>query len=38
MDLMAELLAAHLDVDALLEGLLNGGPPRRPRVASGLRA
>ena len=37
LDLMADLLASHLDVDAIV-GLLDGGPPRRPSVASGLRA
>ncbi len=36
LDLMADLLAAHLDVDALL-GLLDGGPPVRPTVTSALR-
>lgn len=37
LDLMADLLAAHLDVDAVV-GLLDGDPPRRPCVVSGLRA
>ncbi|HSS24777.1 MAG TPA: cobyric acid synthase, partial [Mycobacterium sp.] len=36
LDLIAELLASHLDVDAVL-GLLDGPPPRRPHVASELR-
>jgi adenosylcobyric acid synthase len=36
LDLIAELLAAHLDVDAFL-GLLDGPPPHRPYVASALR-
>ena len=36
LDVMADLLAAHLDVDALL-GLLDGGPPVRPTVTSALR-
>jgi len=36
LDVMADLLAAHLDVDALL-GLLAGGPPVRPTVTSALR-
>ena len=35
-DLIADLLAANLDVDAVL-GLLDGPPPRRPHVASRLR-
>jgi adenosylcobyric acid synthase len=36
LDLMAELLAAHLDVDAVA-GLLDGPAPRRPHVTSELR-
>jgi adenosylcobyric acid synthase len=36
LDLIADLLAAHLDVDAVL-GLLEGPPPRRPHIATGLR-
>ncbi len=36
LDLIADLLASHLDVDAVL-GLLDGPPPRRPHVASQLR-
>ena len=36
LDLIADLLAAHLDIDAL-SGLLSGGPPRRPYVVSTLR-
>ncbi len=35
LDLMADLLAAHADVDALL-GLLDSGPPPRPTVTTGL--
>jgi adenosylcobyric acid synthase len=34
-DLMADLLAAHLDVDAVM-ALLERGAPRRPTVTSGL--
>jgi adenosylcobyric acid synthase len=34
LDLAADLLAAHLDVDAVL-GLLDGPPPR-PRLATRL--
>ena len=37
LDVMAELLAAHLDVDAVF-GLLDGPPPPRPHVAIGLRS
>jgi adenosylcobyric acid synthase len=36
LDVMADLLAAHLDVDAVLD-LLDGGPPVRPTVTSALR-
>jgi adenosylcobyric acid synthase len=36
LDVIADLLAAHLDVDAVL-GLLDGPPPRRPHVAIELR-
>ncbi|MEB3983984.1 cobyric acid synthase [Mycobacterium sp. 663a-19] len=36
LDLIAELLASHLDVDAVL-GLLDGPPPPRPRIATALR-
>ncbi|HWT47984.1 MAG TPA: cobyric acid synthase CobQ, partial [Mycobacterium sp.] len=36
LDLVADLLASHLDVDAVL-GLLDGPPPRRPHVAHELR-
>ena len=36
LDAIADLLAAHLDVDAVL-GLLDGPPPPRPHVAVGLR-
>jgi adenosylcobyric acid synthase len=34
-DLMAELLTTHTDVDAIL-GLLDGGPPKRPTLNSAL--
>ncbi|OBF57538.1 cobyric acid synthase CobQ [Mycobacterium sp. 852002-50816_SCH5313054-b] len=36
LDAIADLLAAHLDVDAVLD-LLEGPPPRRPHVAIRLR-
>jgi adenosylcobyric acid synthase len=36
LDTIADLLASHLDVAAVL-GLLDGPPPRRPCVAIGLR-
>lgn len=36
LDLMADLLDAHLDVDAVT-GLLNDGPPRRPTIVTALR-
>jgi adenosylcobyric acid synthase len=35
--LMADLLASHVDVEAVV-GLLDGAPPPRPRVVSGLRS
>lgn len=35
LDVMADLLAAHLDVDAVLN-LLDSGPPRRPTITTGL--
>jgi adenosylcobyric acid synthase len=35
LDLMADLLAAHTDVDAIL-GLLEAGPPRRPTIVTSL--
>ncbi|UNB50348.1 cobyric acid synthase [Mycolicibacterium sp. YH-1] len=35
LDLMADLLCEHVDVDALM-GLLNGGPPPRPVITSAL--
>jgi adenosylcobyric acid synthase len=35
LDLLADLLAAHLDVDAVLE-LLDGEPPVRPTITSAL--
>jgi adenosylcobyric acid synthase len=36
LDLMADLLTAHLDVDAVM-GLLEHGAPKRPIVATALR-
>ncbi len=36
LDLMADLLAAHVDLDAVL-ALLDGGPPARPTIVSTLR-
>ena len=36
LDLMADLLDAHLDVDAIA-GLLDTGPPPRPTIVSALR-
>jgi adenosylcobyric acid synthase len=36
LDLMADLLDAHLDVDAITE-LLDDGPPRRSTIATALR-
>jgi adenosylcobyric acid synthase len=36
LDLLADLLTAHLDVDAVI-GLLDGGPPARPMLAAHLR-
>jgi adenosylcobyric acid synthase len=35
LDLMAELLAAHLDVDAVMD-LLDNGPPARPIITTAL--
>ncbi len=35
LDLMADLLIAHLDIDAVV-GLLEHGPPNRPRLATTL--
>lgn len=35
LDVMADLLAAHLHVDAVLD-LLDGGPPPRPTITTGL--
>jgi adenosylcobyric acid synthase len=35
LDLMADLLTAHLDIDAVV-GLLEHGPPKRPRLAAAL--
>jgi adenosylcobyric acid synthase len=36
LDRMADLLDAHLDIDALT-GLLDTGPPPRPTIVSALR-
>jgi adenosylcobyric acid synthase len=36
LDLMADLLTAHLDVDAVV-ALLESGPPQRPTIVTGLR-
>ncbi|MCV7091163.1 cobyric acid synthase [Mycobacterium interjectum] len=36
LDAIADLLAAHLDLDAVLD-LLDGPPPRRPHLAFGLQ-
>jgi adenosylcobyric acid synthase len=36
LDAMADLLTAHLDVDAVI-GLLDHGPPKRPTVVTQLR-
>ncbi|MFS0896087.1 cobyric acid synthase [Mycolicibacterium litorale] len=36
LDVMADVLQTHLDVDAVL-GLLQSGPPARPTVTTGLR-
>lgn len=36
LDLAADLLAAHLDVDAIFQ-LLQSPPPRRPQIATALR-
>jgi len=36
LDLMADLLATHLDIDAIT-GLLHDGPPQRPTLVVGLR-
>ena len=33
---MADLMAAHVDIDAIL-GLLENGPPERPAIVSALR-
>jgi adenosylcobyric acid synthase len=35
LDLMADVLTAHLDIDAVV-GLLEHGPPNRPTLATGL--
>jgi adenosylcobyric acid synthase len=36
LDAMADLLAAHADIDSIL-GLLESGPPERPAILSSLR-
>jgi adenosylcobyric acid synthase len=36
LDLMADLLTAHLDVDAVI-ALLDNGPPKRPTIVTGLK-
>jgi adenosylcobyric acid synthase len=36
LDLMADLLTAHLDMDAIC-ALLDSGPPARPTVVTALR-
>jgi adenosylcobyric acid synthase len=36
LDLMADLLTAHLDVDAII-AVLESGPPQRPTIVTGLR-
>jgi adenosylcobyric acid synthase len=36
LDLMADLMAAHVDIDAILD-LLESGPPQRPTILSSLR-
>jgi len=36
LDLMSDLLDAHLDVDAVT-GLLDGGPPQRSTIVAALR-
>jgi len=35
LDLMADLLTAHLDIDAVV-GLLEHGPPKRPMLSTAL--
>jgi adenosylcobyric acid synthase len=35
LDLMADLLTAHLDIDAIV-GLLEHGPPARPTITTAL--
>ncbi len=37
LDLMADLLTAHLDVDAIVE-LLENGPPQRPAIVAALKS
>jgi adenosylcobyric acid synthase len=37
LDLMADLLTAHLDVDAIVE-LLENGPPQRPAIVTTLKS
>ena len=36
LDLMADLLTAHLDIDAVI-ALLENGPPQRPAIVTGLQ-
>jgi adenosylcobyric acid synthase len=36
LDLMADLLTAHLDIDAVI-AVLESGPPRRPAIVTGLQ-
>jgi adenosylcobyric acid synthase len=36
LDLMADMLDAHLDIDAVV-GLLDDGPPARPNLLTTLR-
>ena len=35
LDLMADLMAAHVDIDAIL-GLLESGPPARPTIVTSI--
>ena len=36
LDLMADLLTAHLDIDAVI-AVLENGPPQRPAIVTGLQ-
>ena len=36
LDLMADLLTAHLDIDAVI-AVLENGPPQRPTIVTGCR-